>query len=128
MAKKAEKPGRKWLRRLAWGAGSALVLYLAVEGGEYGTSDLWAQRGQRQQLEAELEQLRDSVTQLRTVMQAVTTDTVLLERMAREQWGMVRGDKEILYWVRDPATSTDSAVVLPVNPPPKPSLDSTTRG
>jgi cell division protein FtsB len=124
MAKKSEKLGRKWLRRLAWGGGGALVLYLAVEGGEYGTSDLWTQREQRQALETELEQLRDSVTQLRTVMEAVTTDTVLLERMAREQWGMVRGNKEILYWVRDPSAPADSAVV----PPAKSASDSANRG
>ena len=109
MARRSDKPGRKWLRRLAWGVGGALVLYLAVEGGEYGTSDLWTQRERRRQLDAELEQLRDSVTQLRAVVQAVTTDTVLLERMAREQWGMVKGDKEILYWVRDPSAPPDTA-------------------
>ena len=86
------------------------VLAFFVEGGEYGTSDLWRQRGEQEALAAEVEMLRDSVTVMQATVKAAQNDTVLLERLAREQWGMVRPG-EILYWVRDPAaedsTTTD---------------------
>jgi cell division protein FtsB len=77
------------------------VLAFFVEGGEYGTSDLWRQRGEREALAAEVEMLRDSVIVMQATVKAAQSDTVLLERLAREQWGMVRPG-EILYWVRDP--------------------------
>jgi cell division protein FtsB len=69
----------------------------AIEGGEYGTSDLLAQRRARQELEADLELLRDSVQALRAEMQAVRSDPARLERLAREKYGMVKGEKELLY-------------------------------
>lgn len=84
------------------------VLVFFVEGGEYGTSDLWRQRGEQEALAAEVEMLRDSVAAMQAIVKAAQTDTVLLERLAREQWGMVRPG-EILYWVRDPAAEDSSA-------------------
>jgi cell division protein FtsB len=99
----AAKPGRVWLRRLAWGAGAVAVLTFAIEGGEYGTSDLVTQRRQHRELEADVEALRDSVSALRAEMQAVRTDPARLERLAREKYGMVQGEKELLYRMSGPA-------------------------
>ena len=62
----AAKPGRVWLRRLAWGAGTVALLTFAIEGGEYGTRDLLVQRREHRALELELEALRDSVEALTT--------------------------------------------------------------
>ena len=70
------------------------VAYFAVEGGEYGTSDLVRQRLRRQRLQAEI----DSLERYR---KQVLTDPVLQERIAREQFGMVRGDKELVYRFTD---------------------------
>ncbi|HEY0930041.1 MAG TPA: septum formation initiator family protein [Gemmatimonas sp.] len=86
-----------WVRRLVWGAGILAVLAFAVEGGEYGSSDLFTQRDKRSDLENDLQDLRDSVAVLRAELKAVATDPARLERLAREEYGMVRGDKEILY-------------------------------
>lgn len=86
-----------WLRRGIAITVVLLVLLYAVEGGEYGTSDLVVQRGERQQLEAAVQELRDSVEALKSEIKAVATDPAVLERIAREEYGMVKGDKEILY-------------------------------
>ena len=59
------------------------VFAFFVEGGEYGTSDLWRQRGEREALAAEVEMLRDSVIVMQATVKAAQSDTVLLERLAR---------------------------------------------
>ena len=105
------------VRRLAWGAGLVAVLAFAVEGGEYGTSDLLAQREKQAALRDTLDRLRDAVDSLRRDMKLVTGDPARLERLAREQWGMVKGDKELLYWtISDRTRGVDSAA-SPANIP-----------
>ena len=101
--------GGMLLRRLAWAAGVLFVVYYAVEGGEYGASDLLGQRDDVAELEAELALLRDTVAVLDTTLARVSTDDFTLERIAREEYGLVRGEKELLYWVDDPA-ARDSSV------------------
>lgn len=115
MASKAstkDKPGRVWLRRLAWGAGVTSVLAFAIQGGEYSTTDLLEQRRERRELEADLEALRDSVDALRAETEAVRNDPARLERLAREKYGMVKGEKELLYRMRttDDRASDSGAV------------------
>ena len=96
------------LRRTAWGAGALTMLAFAVEGGEYGTTDVLSQKGRRERLRAEVASLRADVESLRVELKLVSTDNVRLERIAREQFGMVKGDKEVIYWTR---RTSDSAVV-----------------
>jgi cell division protein FtsB len=88
------------LKRVAWGVAALAVLVYAIEGGEYGTSDLLAQRERKDALAQNVELLAADVDSLRAELNAVTSDPVRLERMAREEWGMVRGEKEVLYWMR----------------------------
>ena len=88
------------LKRVAWGVGALAVLVYAIEGGEYGTSDLLTQRERKDALAQNVELLAADVDALRAELNAVTSDPVRLERMAREEWGMVRGEKEVLYWMR----------------------------
>ena len=88
------------MKRVAWGVAALAVLVYAIEGGEYGTSDLLTQRDRKAALEHNVELLADDVDSLRAELKAVTTDPVRLERMAREEWGMVRGEKELLYRMR----------------------------
>jgi cell division protein FtsB len=47
-----------------------------------------------------VDMLAEEVDSLRAELKAVTSDPVRLERMAREEWGMVRGEKELLYRMR----------------------------
>ena len=113
MPTRSKKPGRVLLRRLAWGAGAVAALFFTVEGGEYGTRDLWSQKGRKARLDADVAQLKLDVDSLRQELKAFKTDDVRLEHLAREQWGMVKGNKEVLYWVgtgAKPAADTSSAV------------------
>jgi cell division protein FtsB len=75
----------------------------AVQGGEYGTVDLLRQRRQIARERAAVDSLEKAVAQLKTMKKAVESDPATQERIAREEFGMVRGDKEILYRFTDPA-------------------------
>ena len=77
----------------------------ALMGGEYSTLDLWHQRQFKQRLAAETDSLSRDVDSLRREAKAVLTDRATQERIAREQYGMVRGDKEILYRLSMPDSS-----------------------
>jgi len=88
------------MKRVAWGVGALAVLVYAIEGGEYGTSDLLTQRDRKAALAQNVDMLAEDVDSLRAELKAVTRDPVRLERMAREEWGMVRGEKELLYRMR----------------------------
>lgn len=69
----------------------------AVQGGEYSTRDLWRQRQMKQKLVVETDSLARVVDSLKKEANAVQNDRATQERIAREQYGMVKGDKEILY-------------------------------
>jgi cell division protein FtsB len=85
------------LRRiLFWCVVAAAVVY-AVQGGEWGTDDLLAQRSRASRVRAEIDSLRREVDSLARVKKSILTDAAVQERIAREEFGMVRGDKELLY-------------------------------
>ena len=110
MTKKADHPH---LRRLAWIAGAVAVLFFTIEGGEYGTRDLWSQKGRRATLDAEVAQLKLDVDSLRLELKAFKTDDAKLERLAREKYGMVKGGKELLYWIGNGTVpARDSAAAM----------------
>jgi len=84
--------------------GALGVAYFAIEGGEYGTSDLIRQRIRRTRLQTEIDSLQRQIDSLDRYRKQVLTDPVLQERIAREQFGMVRGDKELVYRFTDSST------------------------
>ncbi|MEO5579380.1 MAG: septum formation initiator family protein [Gemmatimonadaceae bacterium] len=75
----------------------AAAVYFALQGGEWSTSDLWKQRARKQALVARTDSLSREVDSLQKVLRAIQTDRTTQERVAREQFGMVKGDREILY-------------------------------
>ena len=77
----------------------------ALQGGEYGTWDLIQQRTRKERLLAQIDTLQHQIDSLERVKKAVETDPATQERIAREQFGMVRGDKEMLYRFAEPADS-----------------------
>ena len=91
---------------LAIGAAAAIF---AVEGGEYGTLDLLDQRSRKRRLVREIDSLEKRVDSLRAYHRRLMTDPALQERIAREEFGMVRGDKEILYRFAEPIMDTGTA-------------------
>jgi cell division protein FtsB len=85
------------LRRiLFWGVVLAAIVF-AVQGGEWGTTDLLTQRSRETRLRAQIDTLKHEVDSLERVKKAILTDPTVQERIAREEFGMVRGDKELLY-------------------------------
>ena len=75
--------------------------WFAIEGGEYGTGDLVRQRDRRNRVVAELDTLTRVVDSLRRYKQRVLNDAATQERIAREEFGMIRG-KELLYRFAEP--------------------------
>ena len=92
------------MKRLVWIAVALAALAFAVQGGEYGTSDLVRQRARKRAAEADLARLQREVDSLRLWKRALTSDPAVQERIAREEFGMVRGDKELLYRFAEPDT------------------------
>ena len=83
---------------------SMLVLFavlFAIEGGEFGTSDLVRQRHAKAHLTREIDSLEHVVDSLARLRKGLETDPGVQERVAREVFGMVRGDKEIVYRFTD---------------------------
>jgi|HubBroStandDraft_6_1064221.scaffolds.fasta_scaffold38179_1 cell division protein FtsB len=85
------------IKRLVVFAIAIVVTAFAVQGGEYGTTDLLHQRARRIGLHARIDTLRRQVDSLSRLAHEIQTDPVVQERIAREEFGMVRGSKELLY-------------------------------
>ncbi|MGI9078796.1 MAG: FtsB family cell division protein [Gemmatimonadaceae bacterium] len=93
------------MKRLLLALGILGALVFAVEGGEYGTSDLLRQRSRQRKLERAIDSLEREVDSLTLAKRAILTDPAAQERVAREEFGMVRGSKEILYRFAEPTDS-----------------------
>ena len=87
--------------------GGALVF--AIEGGEFSSIDLIRQRRTRATLTTSIDSLERLVDSLRRYENKLERDPATQERIAREVFGMVRGDKEILYRFADSGASADSS-------------------
>jgi cell division protein FtsB len=73
------------------------VVVFAVQGGEYGTTDLLRQRKAIASERARLDTLERSIARLLLERKAIEGDPLMQERIAREEFGMVKGDRELLY-------------------------------
>jgi cell division protein FtsB len=85
------------IKRLVGIAAVVGVIVFAVQGGEYSSLDLMRQRAQRTALLVEIDSLQHQVDSLSRLVHAIQTDPAVQERIAREEFGMVRGNKELLY-------------------------------
>jgi cell division protein FtsB len=83
------------------------ALVFAVQGGEFSTFDLWRQRREKARITASIDSAQRVVDSLQRYENKVLHDPATQERIAREVFGMVRGDKELLYRFSD---TPDSAV------------------
>ena len=84
-------------RPMLAGIGGAVVLVLvAVLAGEYSTVDWLKVRSQLAQERDSVESLRAQVDSLARVARALENDPATQERVAREQYGLIRNG-EILY-------------------------------
>ena len=84
--------------RLAGLAGAVVLLALAAWGGEYSTADWLTMRRQLAEERERVAALRVEVDSLAQAAQGLETNPAVQERVAREEFGMIR-DGEILYRV-----------------------------
>ncbi|MGI8402556.1 MAG: FtsB family cell division protein [Gemmatimonadaceae bacterium] len=97
------------MKRIIWWALLAGAIFSAVQGGEYSTRDLYVLNGRNRALTYEVDSLQRQVDSLGRYLRMVQGDSATMERIAREEFGMVRGDKEVLYRFGDgPSPSRDS--------------------
>src|SRR5689334_14090931 len=82
------------------------ALAFAVQGGEYGTMDLMRQKQRKAKLLGSIDSLQHVVDSLKRYKHRLQTDPALQERIAREEFGMVRGNKELLYRFAEPVDTT----------------------
>ena len=97
MATKSARKGKSPSALAAIGVVVLAVAYFAVQGGEYGTTDLVRQRRRLAVLRHEVDSLQAHVDSLARWKRSIETDPLVQERLAREEFGMVKGDKERLY-------------------------------
>ena len=91
------------MQLLRWAA-IAAVAWFAVQGGEYSTTALVRQRLAARAARRAIDSLGHAVDSLTRYKQAVMTDPAVQERIAREEFGMIKG-KEILYRFAEPTDS-----------------------
>jgi cell division protein FtsB len=95
--------------KIVAGAVVLAAIFFAVQGGEYATTDLFRQRAKKARLTAEIDALQREVDSLARVKRSIQTDPAVQERIAREEFGMVRGNKEILYRFAEPTDTGGKA-------------------
>ena len=99
----AASPVRERITTVLVVIGAAVAVWFAVQGGEYSTLDLVRQRERRADLQREIDSLSHVVDSLNAYKLKVLNDPKTQERIAREEFGMIRG-KELLYRIADPDT------------------------
>ena len=93
------------LRRFVLPTLVGAAAYFAVFGGEYSLIDLWRLQRQHEREQAELQRLQDSLAVLRARVDSLESDPALLERLARERYGLIRDGERLYLFAED----TDSA-------------------
>jgi cell division protein FtsB len=104
-----------FLKRLILPALIGLSVYFALFGGEYSVFEVRRVRAENIALEqrlAESERVNDS---LRIRAEALDTDSATIERLAREEYGMIR-EGEVLYRFAAPIDAVADSVQDPERP------------
>lgn len=97
------------MKKIILGALAVMGLYFALFSGEYSTLDLLKQRKTRDRLLYVADSLQSQVDSLIRIDAMIRSDPGIQEKIAREEFGMVRGDNEILYKFIGPSFDDSSA-------------------
>jgi len=94
--------------RAGWAALVAIVLAVlfALQGGEYGTLDLFKLQRQGRDEAAEVGRLQRVVDSLTGAANAIERDPQVQERVARESFGMIRKGEFLYKLVRPDSAGT----------------------
>jgi cell division protein FtsB len=84
-----------------WRLAVVIAVYFAFQGGEYTTWDLYRQKTREAMLSQAIDSLKHDVDSLKALKRSIESDPATQERIAREDFGMVR-DKELLFRFLDP--------------------------
>jgi cell division protein FtsB len=85
------------LKKIIWAVVIGAALFFAVQGGEYSSWDLFVLHSRARKLTVRVDSLQRQVDSLGRYLKLVKSDSATMERIAREEFGMVRGNNEILY-------------------------------
>ena len=94
------------IRKTFAGALILAALYFLFFGGDYSFLDLWRLGREYDREVAELQAVRAHVAELRQRADSLATDSATLERLAREQYGLIK-EGERLYRFVEPDTTSD---------------------
>ena len=97
------------VRRFLLPALLGLAAYYAVFGGEYSLMELRRARAEIEIQERELAALTKTLDSLRAWVDSLQNDSATLERLAREQFGMIR-EGEVLYRTAEPPDSASDTL------------------
>lgn len=100
-------------------AALAFALYFAVQGGEYGTLDLLQLRDEEQMEHDKVIALKAMVDSLTRAAAAIERDPLVQERVAREQFGMLRRGEFLFKIVPAESTDVDRRKAASVDKPPR---------
>ena len=89
-------------RRIVVSVVVATAVLAALQWGEFSSLDLLRQRSREAMLTRAIDSLQHDVDSLQVLRQRILTDPATQERIARENFGMVRGNHELLYRFVDP--------------------------
>jgi cell division protein FtsB len=104
MGRARQSPSLGKLAGLVMPAMLIVALYYATFGGEYSIFELRAARAAVVEEEAALGELEASIDSLSAWADSVRSDPGTLERIAREQYGMIREGETLYRFVSDGAT------------------------
>ncbi len=107
------------MKRLILPALVGLSVYFALFGGEYSVFEVRRIRVENLELEQRLTEAERANDSLRTWVEALETDSATIERLAREQYGMIRGG-EVLYRITAPIDGVTDAVADSLQDPERP--------
>ena len=96
------------MKRYVWWGLIAFALFFALQGGEYSTRDLFVLHTRTRRLTHDVDSLRRQVDSLARFLRLVKSDSTTQERIAREEFGMVRA-KELLYRIAEPPSMRQGA-------------------
>ena len=94
------------IRKLGGWALVLAAMYFLFIGGQYTFLDLWRLDRELESEQAALESIREEVADLEQKADSLATDSVTLERLAREQYGLIR-EGERLYRFVEPDSADD---------------------
>jgi cell division protein FtsB len=92
------------IRKLAASGIIVAALYFLFLGGDYTFLDLWRIDRERQRETAELEALRAQVILLQQRADSLANDSATLERIARENFGLIKEGERLYRFVEQDST------------------------